>query len=205
MFVAACPLVLASASPRRHALLQSLGLSFSCVPTEIDETPRAHEEPAAFAMRMARSKAETAGKTQPASACVVAADTVVAVNNRILGKPKDHSEALSFLSQLNGQMHTVITGYCVQAPFRNLDYTDHVCTRVQFGQFEENVLAAYAAGSEPMDKAGAYAMQGTGCFLVSAVSGSSTNVIGLPVEEVVQLLLEYQLIAPVADMASLAA
>lgn len=205
MFVAACPLVLASASPRRHALLQSLGLSFSCVPAEIDETPYAGEAPADFAMRMARSKAEAASKSQPPSVCVVAADTVVAMQDRILGKPKDHAEALSFLSQLNGQMHTVITGYCVLARFRNLDFTGHVRTRVQFGQFEENVLAAYAAGSEPMDKAGAYAMQGTGCFLVSAVSGSSTNVIGLPVEEVVQILLEHQLIAPVADMVSLAA
>lgn len=197
MFVAACPLVLASASPRRQELLRVLGLDFACIPADIDESAWPGEDAAGFATRMAREKAGAVARAQPAAACVIGADTVVAIDGRVLGKPQNHAEALAFLSLLNGRTHTVITGYNVRVGQRGLNLSGHVCSRVQFGNFPEEVLAAYAATPEPMDKAGAYAMQGAGCFLVRAVDGSSSNVIGLPVGELVQLLLQQQIIAPV--------
>lgn len=196
MFVATCPLILASASPRRRELLLSLGLHCTCIPASIDETPFASEEPAAFARRMAEDKAQAVAVQEPASACVLAADTLVCIDGRILGKPCDQQEALCFLELLNGRSHTVITAYSIKAGFCDLDHTAHTSTRVQFGHFDRSILKAYAACGEPMDKAGAYAIQGAGCFLVAAVDGSSTNVIGLPVNEVVQVLVQYQIIVP---------
>ena len=172
MFVAACPLVLASASPRRQELLRVLGLDFACIPAEIDESAWPGEDAAGFATSMAREKAGAVARAQPAAACV------------------------------NGRTHTVITGYNVRVGQRGLNLSGHVCSRVQFGNFPEEVLAAYAATPEPMDKAGAYAMQGAGCFLLRAVDGSSSNVIGLPVGELVQLLLQQQIIAPVGGSLS---
>lgn len=196
MFVATCPLILASASPRRRELLLTLGLDCACIPAAIDETPFSAEEPAAFARRMAENKAAAVAAAQPASSCVLAADTVVCIDGRILGKPQDQQEALSFLELLNGRSHTVITGYSIKAGFRGLDHSAHASTRVQFGLFDRSILQAYAACGEPMDKAGAYAIQGTGSFLVAAVDGSSTNVIGLPIQEVVQVLVQHEIIAP---------
>ena len=210
MFVTACPLVLASASPRRQELLRALGLHFTCKAAEIDERPLPEEASTNFALRMAQAKAHAVAATEPPAACVIAADTVVAIEEtggtgaRILGKPKDHAEALDFLRLLNGRSHTVITGLALVAPLRGLDLTCPVQSRVQFGRFEENVLAAYAAGPEPLDKAGAYAVQGAGAFLVETISGSATNVIGLPMTELADMLLQHQLIAPVADMGRIA-
>ena len=210
MFVTACPLVLASASPRRRELLHALGLRFTCKAAEIDERPLPDEAPTNFALRMARAKALAVAATEPPAACVIAADTVVVVGEatesggRILGKPRDHAEALDFLRLLNGRAHTVVTGLALLAPRRGLDLTCPVQSRVRFGRFEENVLAAYAAGPEPLDKAGAYAVQGAGAFLVETISGSATNVIGLPMTELVDILSQHQLIAPVADMGRVA-
>ena len=196
MFIATCPLILASASPRRRELLLALGLHCDCIPAAIDETPLPGEDPAAFARRMAESKAKVVAATQPPSACVLAADTIVCIDNRILGKPRTPQEALFFLELLNARSHTVITGYSIKAQFRDLDHTAHASTRVDFGHFDHYILQAYAACGEPLDKAGAYAIQGAGSFLVAAVHGSSTNVIGLPVHAVLQVLVQHRIIAP---------
>ncbi len=196
MFIASCPIILASASPRRRELLQALGLHCTCIPAAIDETPRSRETPAAFAMRMARDKAETIAAVQTSATCVIGADTVVSIDGRILGKPADHTEALHFLELLNGKTHTVITGYTLIARHQGLELTRHALTRVRFGHFDRAVLKAYACTTEPLDKAGAYAIQGAGAFLPAAIDGSSTNVIGLPVQELLQILLRQRIIMP---------
>ena len=196
MFTANCPIILASASPRRRELLQALGLQCICIPAAIDETPRSGEMPAAFAMRMAQNKAKTIAAVQAPSTCVIGADTVVSIDGRILGKPADHAEALRFLELLNGKTHTVITGYTVIARHQSLELTRHSLTRVRFGHFTGAVLKAYACSKEPLDKAGAYAIQGAGAFLPAEIEGSSTNVIGLPVQELLQILLRQRIILP---------
>lgn len=176
-------------------MLLGLGLHCDCIPAAIDETPLTDEGPAAFARRMAESKAIAVAADQPPVACVLGADTVVSIDDRILGKPGDQQEALSFLELLNGRSHTVITAYSIKAKkHHGLDYTGHAATTVHFGRFERKILEAYAASGEPLDKAGAYAIQGWGSFLVAAVDGSSTNVIGLPLHEVVQILVQNQII-----------
>lgn len=194
MFVATCPLILASASPRRRQLLHALGLHCDCLAADIDETPLYNETPTAFAMRMAGAKAAAVAATQLPSACVIGADTVVCIDDHILGKPADRWEALHFLQLLNGRTHTVITAYALRARERNLEVSAYASTLVRFGHFSDSILQAYANTDEPLDKAGAYAIQSCGAFLVAAIDGSSTNVIGLPVHELITLLLAHRLI-----------
>lgn len=196
MFTATCSLVLASASPRRREQLQTLGLRCTCMAAAIDETPLPGEAPAAFAMRMAQAKAEAIAAIQPPSSCVIGADTVVSIDGRILGKPRDQEEGLSFLQLLNGRTHVVITGYTLIHRSQALELTRHTRTRVRFGRFADAVLRAYARTPEPLDKAGGYAIQGIGAFLSAEIDGSHTNVIGLPVQELLQILLQRRLIVP---------
>ena len=188
MFAAACPLILASASPRRRQLLQALGLSCECIPADIDESSYPGEEPAAFAERMAQTKAATVAARQSPLACVIGADTVVTIGGRILGKPKDHREALDFLELLNGKTHTVITSYALQASFCDLKVSEYVSTCVHFGTFTREVLQAYAQSKEPLDKAGAYAIQGGCVIYIKEIRGEYSNVVGLPVARLYQEL-----------------
>lgn len=199
MFTATCPLVLASASPRRRELLQTLGLRCECMAAAIDETPHQGEAPASFAMRMAQAKAGAIAAVQPPSSCVIGADTVVSIDGRILGKPRDQEEGLHFLRLLNGRTHVVITGYTLILRAQALELTRHTRTRVRFGHFTDAVLRAYARTAEPLDKAGGYAIQGIGAFLPAGIDGSGTNVIGLPLQELLQLLLQRRLIVPRGD------
>lgn len=196
MFIATCPLILASASPRRQQLFAALGLHCTCIPATIDETPLVGETPAAFAVRMAEAKVAEVAAAQDTAACVIGADTVVTIDGRILGKPANHREALRFLELLNGKTHSVITGYALQARGHGVLLHDHATTRVRFGHFNQDTLAAYANTKEPLDKAGAYAIQGAGAFLVASIDGSCTNVIGLPVQAIVHSLLAHRFIRP---------
>lgn len=189
MFKACCPLVLASASPRRREYLARLGLEFSIVPAAIDESCHPDEPPRDFALRMAATKARAVAEAYPA-ACVLGADTVVALDGHIFGKPANHEEALAMLKQLQGHTHAVTTGFAIIVKERNIDVLDAVTTLVTFGTFPDPVLQAYVASDEPMDKAGAYGLQGIGGFLVRSLSGSCSNVVGLPVHAVVRSLLE---------------
>lgn len=195
MFKTCKPLILASASPRRQQFLTDLGLSFTCLPAEIDETPKTGETPIAFALRLAMAKAETIAEQHP-QAYVIGSDTVVTLNNLILGKPADAAHALDILRSLQGKTHQVITGLsltCLQDNcFENLTRT----TSVTFAAFSDSILRAYIKTDEPMDKAGAYGIQGKGSFLVRTIQGSCSNVIGLPVNTCTSLLLQYGVIIP---------
>ena len=178
-------LILASGSPRRRELLSRLGISFEVITKNINESARAGESPADLVQRLSKDKA-LAVSLDHKEDLILAADTVVALDGRIMGKPHDENEAFDFLSQLNNRTHEVFTGICLI----NKDQinTQVVCTRVTFGHFSDDILKAYTATGEGADKAGAYAIQGQGAFLISSISGSPTNVIGLPMQEISKLL-----------------
>ena len=185
-------LILASGSPRRRDFLAELGLVFKVRVTDIDETPQPGEQPADFVARLSREKAQAV--EQP-GAWVLAADTAVVVDGEILGKPGDEGEACAMLMRLSGRWHEVWTGFslCRQATAELCTKT--VCTRVRFLTLTPELCRAYTRTGEPLDKAGAYGIQGKGCFLVPEISGSYTNVVGLPMTEVLDALLHYKVIA----------
>lgn len=175
-------LVLASASPRRAELLAMLGLEFSVRPADVDETPRPGESPAEVALRLARAKALALAPPRGGTALIVAADTIVVIDGRILGKPRDDAEARAFVALLSGRTHEVITAVAVRAcPEEAID-AGAVTARVTFAPLTEAAIAWYAATGEGRDKAGAYALQGKGALFIDRIDGSYTNVIGLPLE-----------------------
>lgn len=178
-------LILASGSPRRAELLRQAGLPFEVMIPEIDEAPLPDETPAAFVMRTAREKAES---ISAAGAVILAADTAVVCEGRILGKPNNKKEAKEMLRSLSDRTHEVMTGVCI----RFLDRTDcfHIETQVTFRTLSEKEISDYVASGEPMDKAGAYAIQGGAAKMVRRVAGSYSNVVGLPLCEVVEKLEE---------------
>jgi len=186
-------LILASASPRRLALLQQAGLEPDAVlPADIDETPRRGEKPRDYARRLAREKAETAlavarGREELAEAFLISADTVVAVGRRILPKAEVVDEAAQCLRLLSGRVHRVYTGVCVVTPSGK--FRERVVeTRVRFKRLSRDELESYLASGEWRGKAGGYAIQGlAGCFVVKLV-GSYTAVVGLPLHETVAIL-----------------
>ncbi len=166
-------------------LLEAAGIRISIVAPSIDESPRPGEDPIAYALRLAVEKARSVA-VRPAPAAVLAADTVVALDGEILAKAADEAEARSMLARLSGRTHVVHTAVAVIERERTL--TDVVSTRVRFRALSEDEIARYVATGEPMDKAGAYGIQGAGGALVAAVEGSYTNVVGLPLEETLRLL-----------------
>lgn len=181
-------IVLASGSPRRKELLGSTGAAFRIVVSRVEEPePEAWETPGGYALRMARLKtADVAGEC--AGAWVLGADTVVAVGQAILGKPVDEADARRMLGLLAGREHTVVTGCCLIGPDGRTAWEEAVASRVRFAPLSEAAIAAYAATGESLDKAGGYAIQGLGAFMIAGVEGSYTNVVGLPLVEVVEAL-----------------
>lgn len=192
-FKAKKTITLGSASPRRRELLENLGIEFSVAPSEADEPrPETGESPAAYAVRMAETKArEVAGRHL--DSIVVGSDTVVALEDQIMGKPADDADALRMLTALSGQTHQVVTGVAVLFPDRE-PVTFAAETEVCMRESSREELLSYIATGEPADKAGAYAIQGIGTFLVTEISGSYTNVVGLPLAELLETLLEYDII-----------
>jgi len=194
-------LVLASNSPRRRDLLGSLGLELEICPSNAPEPPPLPlEEPGAYAERMARLKTLDVAALYPDCA-VLGADTIVVLpggrdtSAQILGKPVDEDDALRMLTLLAGRAHLVITGCCLALPGQAEPVCFAETTEVAMRASHREELLAYIATGEPSDKAGAYAIQGLGAFLVERVSGSYTNVVGLPVAECARLLLDRGLIA----------
>jgi septum formation protein len=183
-------LVLASASPRRAALLARLGLDPLVRPAGIDEMPRPDEPPMELVARLATTKAAASAATgDPArDEVVLAADTEVVVDGRVLGKPRDPVDAATMLRCLSGRTHAVMTGIAVQRG--TTSRLARVTTAVTFRALTEAEIAWYLATGEPAGKAGAYALQGAGAALVERIEGSDTNVIGLPLAETVALLRE---------------
>lgn len=183
------PLVLASASPRRRELLAAAGVLCLVRPTDTDETEAPGEPPRRYALRVAREKALAADDTDPdggAPLCVLAADTTVALDDWIPGKPGTPERAVATLRRLSGRAHQVHTAVVVRRGRRVLHHV--TTTSVRFRVLDEASIARYVATGEPLDRAGGYAIQGFGGSLVDRVSGSYTGVVGLPLRESLALL-----------------
>jgi septum formation protein len=178
-------LVLASASPRRADLLRSAGFEFQIEPVEVDEQPHDGEDPAVMVERLASEKAALAAMRFQ-DAVVLGADTVVVVEGVILGKPIDDQDAAGMLARLSGRSHEVLTGVAVQASGERLVAVER--TLVWFLALSAAEIAWYVASREPRDKAGAYAVQGLASRFVTRIEGSYSNVVGLPVARVYELL-----------------
>ncbi len=190
-------LVLASASPRRRELLAQLGIPFDVVPADVDEAVHAGEDARAYVRRVAREKASRAAQRVGAGARVLAADTSVVIDGEVLGKPGDAEEAKRMLRRLSGRPHAVYTAVALDKPSRDEVL---VKTTVHFRALGEDELSWYVATGEPMDKAGAYGIQGRAGMFVERVEGSVSNVIGLPLAETVGLLERAGLPLPWRDV-----
>lgn len=178
------PLVLASQSPRRRELLATAGIPFTVRAREVEEV-RAPGEPAdSYARRLARAKAEAAWEGR--DEIVLGADTIVVLDQSVLEKPRDAADARAMLGRLAGREHTVITGICLRHP-GGIE-VDSSATRVRFAPLTDAEIGAYVASGEPMDKAGAYAIQGLASKFVERVEGCYFNVIGLPLSQVYRYL-----------------
>jgi septum formation protein len=174
------PLILASASPRRRELLAQAGFSFEVVPADVPEVRKLGEDPIRFVTRLAREKAEAvaASRSITPDTIVLGADTIVVVDEEVLGKPQDAADAARMLRLLSGQTHQVITGVCL-AKGRERQRAAEV-TFVRFATLSDEEIDAYVATGEPLDKAGAYAIQGRAGRWVPRIHGCYFNVVGLP-------------------------
>ena len=180
-------IVLASASPRRVELLSSAGIEFEVIPGDVSEDILTGETPEDYVERLARAKAEdVARKTD--GRFFIGADTIVLCDGEIMGKPEDSADAERMLNKLSGIPHEVITGFAVYDKERDGVIADTVRTRVYFKQLSDEEIRAYIATGCPFDKAGAYAIQGGAAHMVEKIEGSYTNVVGLPLCEVVETL-----------------
>lgn len=181
--------ILASQSPRRSELLRQIGLSFTIDPADVDETVLSGESPENYAVRVALEKARVASK-RAGKGIVIAADTIVVLNGTILGKPADSRDAERMLDMLSGKMHRVITGLVLRDAATEKTVTRTAVTKVWFKGLSREEIRSYAATGEPLDKAGAYAIQEKGALLVEKVEGCYFNVVGLPLSLLGAMLKE---------------
>ena len=172
-------LILASGSPRRRDLLGAAGFDFDVVTSNAEESASADCEPAALAKHNASVKAISVAQDADETAVVIGADTIVVLDGTVFGKPADEAEAQSFLRELSGRTHQVITGVCLVCGDAYLAF--HETTDVTFKQLDDETIAAYVATGEPLDKAGAYGIQGHGALLIEGICGDYYSVMGLPV------------------------
>jgi septum formation protein len=186
-------IILASQSPRRRYLLERAGLRFTVIPSQIDETSVSAAIPDDYVRGLAVAKAKDIACKHPES-WVIGADTVVVTDRRILGKPASNAQARDMLRRLSGRTHQVLTGYCICRMSDERVFADTVRTDVLFKTLSNEEIEWYIQTGEPFDKAGAYAIQGIGTFLVKSINGSYTNVVGLPVCEVLEFLIREQVI-----------
>ncbi len=182
-------LILASRSPRRRYLLKQAGLSFSVIPSSIDETSVPVSPPETYVKVLSEAKADNVATKFPEK-WVVGADTIVLKDSAILGKPGSKAEARTMLKQLSGQTHMVLTGYAICCKAKNRKFSETIKTEVLFKSLTDKEIEWYIHTKEPFDKAGAYAIQGLGTFLVKSINGSYTNVVGLPVCEVIEFFIK---------------
>ncbi|MBT0666254.1 septum formation inhibitor Maf [Geobacter pelophilus] len=180
-------IILASASPRRSELLESAGIRFQVVPGHIDETPLPQEAPVDHVLRLAAEKAREVARRE-AGDFFIGADTIVLCDGEIMGKPCDRNDADRMLRKLSGVGHSVITGYAVYSATGDVCCSQSVETRVYFKALTDKEISDYIATGCPMDKAGAYAIQGGAAHMVRRIEGSYTNVVGLPLCEVIDTL-----------------
>jgi len=181
--------ILASASPRRRELLTLAGFAFGIRVPDIDEAVSPEWSPGEAARELARQKAEAVAAQCPEH-CIIAADTIVVLDKLILGKPKDTQDAVRMLRLLSGREHRVITGVCLMQNSRQRVFSQE--TSVRFYPLRDDEIERYVATGEPMDKAGAYGIQGRGALLVESIAGDYFNVVGLPVARLVRELGEFE-------------
>ena len=181
------PFILASASPRRIELLRLLGLDFAVMPSGADESFRPGESPPAHVLRLSADKAGLIAAAHPGS-WILGADTIVVIDGAVLGKPADPAEARRMLKKLSARSHTVFTGFTVTRKTVRITVSNVVESTVLFREIQEDEMAWYVNSPEPYDKAGGYAVQGMGAFFIKEINGSYTNVMGLPLCEVVDVL-----------------
>ncbi|MGI8896797.1 MAG: Maf family protein [Pyrinomonadaceae bacterium] len=179
-------LVLASRSPRRAEILKAIGWPFEIVAANIDESRFESETAVPYVRRLAQAKAETVA-TNLASGLVLGADTVVLVDEEILGQPRDAEDARRMLKLLSGRWHEVLTGVALMRVKNNRSVVDHEKTRVRFAELSVAEIDWYVASGEPMDKAGAYAVQGSAALFIEEIQGDYFNIVGLPVRLVYKL------------------
>jgi septum formation protein len=180
-------LILASASPRREEMLRLLGLRFSILHSDVDEAPSPGELPEHYALRLSEAKARAVSGMRPGH-WILGADTIVTIDGELLGKPRTTDEARCMIRKLSGREHTVITAFTLVNSERAEVIRRAVASRVRFKDVPDDEVEWYVATDEPYDKAGGYAVQGKAAFLVSGIHGSWTNVVGLPLCEVVEAL-----------------
>ena len=184
------PIILASNSPRRREMLKQIGLDFVVDPADVDEVVLPGEEPGAYAVRVARDKAQVAAR-KAGGGIVIAADTIVVLGDRILGKPVDASDAMRMLNLLSGREHRVITGLVLLDASSGRSLARMSITRVWFRSLSVGEIRSYAASGEPLDKAGAYGIQEKGALLVQKIDGCYFNVVGLPLSLLGEMLSEF--------------
>ena len=183
-------LILASKSPRRSELLEQAGLTFSVIPSDVDESMVAVSSPDSYVISLAESKALDISQRHPA-AWVIGADTIVLIDGKILGKPASINEAHDMLQRLSGKTHQVLTGYCICCQKKNRVFSETAKTDVRFKKLNDAEINWYIQTGEPFDKAGAYAIQGLGAVFVESIQGSYSGVVGLPLCETAQLLSRF--------------
>lgn len=186
-------LILASKSPRRQYLLEQAGLSFKVRPSHVDESTVTFSTPEGYVKTLARAKATEISNAHPES-WVIGADTIVMIGDQVLGKPKNRHAARQMLMDLSGRSHFVFTGFCICRKRGGALFSETVKTEVVFKQLSDEEIEWYIRTDEPFDKAGAYAIQGLGTFLVRRINGSYTNVVGLPVCEVIEILIQNNIV-----------
>jgi len=181
-------LILASSSPRRYELLKQLGLDFDVIPSKIEEDFVFDESPQEHVVRLAMEKALDVGNQFPHS-WIIGADTIVYVEGTVLGKPKSHEEAREMLQRLSGKEHQVFTGISVCHLQKEKSEREVVETKVRVKPLSQVEMEWYVDTGEPFDKAGGYGIQGIGSFMIESIHGSYTNVVGLPLCELMQMLI----------------
>ncbi|CAH2214261.1 Maf family protein [Tepidibacter aestuarii] len=184
-------IVLASASPRRKELLFNLNLNFEIMKSDIDEFVNEKDTPESVAMSLSFQKAIDIANKTSRNSIVIGADTIVVFDGKILGKPKDEQDAFNTLKQLSGKYHKVITGICTLRLSDNKKIVDYEVTKVKMREFSEDEIKRYIKTAEPMDKAGSYGIQGYGSLLVEKIDGDYSNVVGLPVSKLGQILYRH--------------
>jgi len=182
-------IILASKSPRRRRLLERTGLKFKVIPSRVDESSVPLSDPDLYVKSLAEAKAGDIADQYP-DRWIIGADTIVFVDDTILGKPASHDEARTMLISLRAKTHQVHTGYCICHKARDRFVSDCVTTDVSFRNLSAREIDWYIDSGEPFGKAGAYAIQGIGTFLVQRINGSYTSVVGLPVCEVFEYLIK---------------
>ena len=185
--------VLASASPRRRGYLRQFGIEFDVAVAEIDETPIINESPLHYVARMANEKNNAVRLNLP-ERCIISADTIVFLGNTILGKPQSDDEAVQTLMLLSGKVHSVATALCISLEKHHILHQETVVTQVEFSRFSEETARAYVRTGEARDKAGSYGIQGRGSALVKEMHGSYSNVVGLPLNEMIAVLSKYGIV-----------